>query len=189
MSATPTRRRILAAALDCIERQGVERLSLVEVAEVAGLGRQTVYRHFSSRDRLLTEALVSRIDDIVVQLRPVSKACSDLKEALVVLNVASVQAVMNDGILSTILEQSGDRRLQRFMTASESPLADQTMQLWAAHLSAARSKRQIRDGLTDDDIGVWIRAVQLIVLLRDDLDADGQARMFASFVVPAICKA
>lgn len=187
MSRAVTRSRIIDATLECIARHGLPKLSLVEVAEVAGLGRQTVYRHFASRDDLVTAALIARLDVMVVQLRPVSESCADLEEALTVLNVASVRAVKDDPLLSTIVEESGDRRLERFMMARESPLADQTMVLWGPHLRRARAEGSLRDGLADLDIAAWIRAVQLIMLLRDDLDASQQATMLRQFLVPAIC--
>lgn len=188
MSRAATRSRIIDAALGCIELSGLPKLSLVEVAETAGLGRQTVYRHFASRDDLITAVLVARLDVIVVQLRPVSESCADLEEALTVLNVASVEAVKGDPLLSVIVEQSGDRRLERFMMARDSPLVDQTMVLWGPHLRHARASGAVKDGLADQDIAAWIRAVQLILLLRDDLDAGEQTKMLRQFLVPSICR-
>lgn len=188
MPRAVTRRRIIDATLDCIAQHGVQRLSLVEVAAVAGLGRQTVYRHFASRDDLITAALIARLDAVVARLRPVSESCADLREALTVLNVASVRAVKEDPLLSTIIESSGDRRLERFMMARDSPLVDQTMVLWGQHLRRARAAGELQDGLEDLDIAAWIRAVQLVLLLRDDLDAGEQATMLRQFLVPAICR-
>lgn len=186
MSRAATRSRIIEATLDCISRLGVEKLSLVEVAVVAGLGRQTVYRHFASRDELITAALIARLDAMVVQLRPVSESCANLEQALTVLNIASVQAVKDDRLLSRIVEES-DRRLERFMMARDSPLIDQTMMLWGHHLRRARRDGSLRDGLSDLDIAAWIRAIQLILLLRDDLSPQEQTTMLQQFLVPAIC--
>lgn len=42
------RERIITAASQCIERSGVEKTTLSDVATVAGVTRQTVYRYFPS---------------------------------------------------------------------------------------------------------------------------------------------
>jgi AcrR family transcriptional regulator len=56
-----TRRRILDAAIECFVQLGNERTTLDDVARVAGLTRQTIYRYFPGRSALL-EA-VDRLED------------------------------------------------------------------------------------------------------------------------------
>ncbi len=54
-----TRQRVLDAAFARIAEVGIARLALEDVATEAGVSRQTVYRHFGSRDGLV-EQLVLR---------------------------------------------------------------------------------------------------------------------------------
>lgn len=49
-----TRRRIVAAAVELHETQGPARTTITEIAERAGVGRLTVYRHFPDETALLT---------------------------------------------------------------------------------------------------------------------------------------
>jgi AcrR family transcriptional regulator len=51
-----TRERVLAAALACIEREGLVATSVEDVARAAEVSRATIYRHFpGGREQLLTE--------------------------------------------------------------------------------------------------------------------------------------
>lgn len=63
--ARENRVRILAAAMDVIEREGTM-ASLNEIAKLAGVGAGTLYRHFPNRDALLAEVLstwISRVSE------------------------------------------------------------------------------------------------------------------------------
>lgn len=60
MSANETtRRRILEATLRCIERWGLEKTSLEDVAREAGVSRATVYRYFPGGREELVHATVA----------------------------------------------------------------------------------------------------------------------------------
>lgn len=54
-----TRTRLLVATLVCIERWGLEKTSLEDVAKEAGLSRATVYRYFSGGREQLVHATVA----------------------------------------------------------------------------------------------------------------------------------
>jgi len=188
MPRITSRSRIISATLACIERTGVARMSLVDVAEAAGLGRQTVYRHFKSRAELIEAAAVARLDELIRELRPVAESCKSFQEAVVRLNVESVRAVREDKLLFNILEESGDRQLERFMMERDSPVADHMMVLWGQLFRRARAGGELREHLQDADIAAWIRAVQMILLVRNDLNPAQQAKLLRDFVAPALCK-
>ncbi|CBL44692.1 Transcriptional regulator [gamma proteobacterium HdN1] len=53
-----TRTRIMEAALVCVQRWGIEKVTLNEIAQEAGVTRPTVYSHFGSRDEIVQVALM-----------------------------------------------------------------------------------------------------------------------------------
>src|ERR1700758_2515977 len=57
--ADGARERILAAAERCIDRHGIRKTTMDDIASEVGLSRPSVYRHFADRDDLLIE-LISR---------------------------------------------------------------------------------------------------------------------------------
>lgn len=60
-SRTPsneTRQRVLEAAIACVKQWGIEKTSLLDIARQAGVTRPTVYRYFTSREDVLSAALL-----------------------------------------------------------------------------------------------------------------------------------
>lgn len=53
-----TRTRILDGAIATMSSTGLARLTLEDVATVAGVSRQTVYRYFGNRDALISATIV-----------------------------------------------------------------------------------------------------------------------------------
>ena len=53
------RDQVLTAAVDAASIHGIAKLSMADVARLAGLSRQTVYRHFPSKDALVAEVIAS----------------------------------------------------------------------------------------------------------------------------------
>ena len=51
------RARIIDAAVECFERLGIAKTSLIDVARVAGLSRGTVYRYFGDRQTLVNAVI------------------------------------------------------------------------------------------------------------------------------------
>ena len=62
LRAAATRERILDAAFAAISTFGLSRFTMDDVARLAGLSRQSVYRYFDSKDALVV-ALVEREED------------------------------------------------------------------------------------------------------------------------------
>jgi AcrR family transcriptional regulator len=67
-----TRRRLLDAARDLAREGGYDAVGMRQVAERAGLSGPTAYQYFSSKDHLLVDAMVERVDDTTeaVKARP-----------------------------------------------------------------------------------------------------------------------
>jgi AcrR family transcriptional regulator len=56
------RRTILRAAAELLEERGVEGVTIESIASRAGVGKQTIYRRWSSRAAVLVEAFLSQDD-------------------------------------------------------------------------------------------------------------------------------
>ncbi|WP_316574482.1 MULTISPECIES: TetR/AcrR family transcriptional regulator [Nocardia] len=56
-TAQDPRDRIIEAASRCLERFGVDRTSITAIAREAGVSRQTVYNHFTTREDIILEAV------------------------------------------------------------------------------------------------------------------------------------
>jgi AcrR family transcriptional regulator len=63
------RRTILRAAAELLEEHGVEGVTIEAIAERAAVGKQTIYRRWSSRAAVLVEAFLSQ-DDLAIDHQP-----------------------------------------------------------------------------------------------------------------------
>jgi AcrR family transcriptional regulator len=95
--------RILDAAFEAVATHGLSRLTMDDVARLAGLARQTVYRYFPSKDALIV-ALVEREEEAFIEG---VRAANEKHERL--------EDVMRDAILFSL------------KTAREHPLLDRLL--------------------------------------------------------------
>src|SRR4029077_4632705 len=58
------RQRILDAAADLVTRRGLDAATPAAIAERAGAGKMSLYRHFSGKDELVADALAERDLDL-----------------------------------------------------------------------------------------------------------------------------
>ncbi|PWR24312.1 TetR/AcrR family transcriptional regulator [Zavarzinia aquatilis] len=56
--SSETRQRVLEAAIACVRQWGIDKTSLLDIARQAGVTRPTVYRYFTSREDVLSAALL-----------------------------------------------------------------------------------------------------------------------------------
>lgn len=64
LSAESRRESILRVADEVLSKEGVAHLSIVEVANRAGISRQLVYQHFADLNSLLIEVIRTRLNEL-----------------------------------------------------------------------------------------------------------------------------
>lgn len=138
--ALRSRRAILDAAHDLFSDGG--EASFAEIAQLAGVGQATVYRHFENRQDLfaaLAEEGMSRFEEKVTA-EPVT---ADSFESL--LRLIAAEQVRDQTLIAAIrrgeLEQA---RVQR--------LTDRTLSLFREPLAAAQEAGRVRPELGLDDV-------------------------------------
>lgn len=80
-SSEPTRDRILGAAVEAAATHGIGRLTVGDVAKLAGVSRPTLYKYFRSKD-VLVAAAVEREAERIVQAVVIQDLSLDPREAL-----------------------------------------------------------------------------------------------------------
>lgn len=109
----PVRERIIEAAAAAIEAHGAE-AGTNQIAQAAGVARPHVYRHFSSKDELLTEvaryAAGSLKDRVLPALAAEGGAVDWIREPI---QQAVLWAEENPGLFLFLMERSQSRDLQR----------------------------------------------------------------------------
>ncbi len=93
--ATPTLDRIRLAALEIASIHGIARLSVGDVARRAGLSRQTLYKHFPSKDALVDDVVAQEAGAIVAEVVAAVNA-ADGPEAALEQAVATVLRITRE---------------------------------------------------------------------------------------------
>ena len=102
-AATTVEGRILAAALEAATIHGLAKLSMADVAKRAGLSRQTLYRHFPSKDALVAALVAAETDKLVGAVLAVSEPVEDPQRSLAAGLTAALRVVRDHPLLDRLL--------------------------------------------------------------------------------------
>lgn len=98
-----TAARILDAAFTCVADVGLARLTLEDVARRAGVSRQTLYRHFSSRDGLLRALVLREEEWFVDRVRAAARDHASVETAIAAGTTAALRAASEHPLLQRLL--------------------------------------------------------------------------------------
>lgn len=104
----PTRDRLLDAAVEVAADHGLARLSVGDVAKRAGLSRQTLYKHFPSKDALVAEAVLREAASLAATVQAAEEAASaasggDPRASLAATIAATLQAAREHPLLDRLV--------------------------------------------------------------------------------------
>jgi AcrR family transcriptional regulator len=183
--STSVAERIIAAAIDCFSVRG-SGITMLEVATKTGVTHRTLYRTFPGRRALIEAVAVSRLDRIIEQVRPRLEAQEHLADALVTGFVEFTRQARADRVFIAALDEASDWQLERFLVGTNEKFFTRADTLWRASIDRAMQAHEWRRDLDSAQVNAWLRAVAVILLLRDDLDVTGQEQLVRNFVVPAL---
>ena len=106
-SEAEARRFLLDVTRTCIERFGLSKVGLSDVASAAGVTRQTVYRYFANADELFNAAAVLASGGMLERMRRRVDEHEGLAERIVETLVVAIHEIPKDAHLSTLV-RSGD---------------------------------------------------------------------------------
>lgn len=111
MTDAPVRERLLDATVTCVDRSGLRRFSMEDVATEAGVGRATLYRHFpGGRDQLVSEAVTREVAQFWRHLAAHVGHLDGLEDRLV------------EGLMEARRQLVGNELLQRLLAAEPDDL-------------------------------------------------------------------
>lgn len=99
----PARERLLDAALEVAELHGLSRMSVGDVAKRAGLSRQTLYKHFGSREDLVAQTVLREAGRIVEAVVAAAEAHDDPITSLEAAIVAALEELRGHPLLDRLL--------------------------------------------------------------------------------------
>jgi AcrR family transcriptional regulator len=98
------RRRIVDAATACLDRAGLAKTSLSDIASEAGVTRQTVYRYFPRLADILGAVAIARVEEFAVRMARHLTSFGSPAEVAVESVMFGVRAVPDEPYLSLLLQ-------------------------------------------------------------------------------------
>ena len=95
-------REIMQAATEVFVAKGYDGTSMDEIAAKASVSKQTIYKHFSDKDRLFTEIVLAttrQVDDVVGLVAQSLENTRDLDQDLGRLARTFLNVLMDEGLL------------------------------------------------------------------------------------------
>lgn len=186
--AAATRRRLIAAAIQCFERDGVTNAKMEDVAAAADMTRQTVYRLFGDRSALIREVISERIRLFGQGLFSYFQSGVSAEEALIDGFLLCHRAAVSDGLLMELVREQGDHELEKFIFRGSDDARRVMDALWTPLLNEARAKDRLRDA-SNDQIIDWIRNIHGVFFLRGEDYPEAEMRQYLRvFLLPSVVK-
>lgn len=141
MPETPTRQRILDAAVDHFGRRGVDAVSLDEIARAVGVRKQTVLYWFASKDDLVDAVLETVAGELAIVVEAAVRSAPDdpLERVDAVVRSVFRPAVRRPALLGLVREVSRlpDAHAERLRRHVQ-PLVDRGVAYLDAEMAAGR---------------------------------------------------
>lgn len=178
-ASADARSRILRATLTCIERWGLAKTSLEDVAAEAGLSRATVYRYFpGGRDQVISETVTWEVGRFFARIGEVVADEPDIGSKLRRGLVFGHQAITEHRLLQQVLSTEPEVFLAEL--SESSPLVFEVIRAYIADL--LRHER-LRDHVDVEQAADYIARLYLSYLgsqghwdLTDEAEVDRLVR-------------
>lgn len=179
---TPTRERILDAAFEAVTTFGLSRFTTLDVARLAGLSRQTVYRYFDSKDALI-QALVAREEEAFLEGVRAAHARHDrLEDAMREATLFCLRTAREHPLLGRLLALEPEVLLP-YLTTRGGPVISRAREV-LEELAAGRAG--VRTELVHRTADIGVRAIVSYALTPSEDDPEDIARELARILVSAL---
>ena len=189
-STDDARERILAAAERCIDRHGIRKTTMDDVACEVGLSRPSVYRYFADRDDLLIELITRHARALLDRARKSIARQSSLPDQIVESVLYTAEHARRDPLTRHVIDPDATSLGRRMIASGTTEIM--RAEMWDPVLDAAVANNELPAGLARSDIHLWLGDVTKMVM-RGLEDGEGDVRRYRSilrrFVVPAFASA
>jgi AcrR family transcriptional regulator len=178
--------RIIRAATACFARWGVAKTSMGDIAAAAGMLRPHLYRHFESKEALITTVIVRESRALGQErLRMFPRRGRASSFFLKALMYGQERLATNE--FANYVAQDGSGLLVRLL-ATDSAFLESEGLWWNPALDYGRDRGEVREDLSNAEIIRWFLLSQMTVFERRDLwpNEDELRRHLERFVIAAI---
>lgn len=148
--------------------------------------RQSVYEYVSSRNDLISAALIQRIKEIGESVQEIASRTTDFGSAFVELSVAAVQVARSDTELMNFFATGPRALIQEIVAGPSEEIHGLVRELLGPILDRGLASGELRGDQSRDQIIDWIRLVYLALISKDSLDEDELRATIGGFLLPSL---
>lgn len=185
------RDRLIDAAETCLRAKGIRSTTVSEVAEVAGVSRGWLYRHFPDKVSLLGAAIVRLNDAYWSEAHAILERVEGFDRQLAAGVLHGRTAYDDPGALLMKLRVDEPEEFAACAGAGVQGLVPDLADFWSRYLIAARESREIHPDTDIAEASEWLARV-LISLATvpgktlDPSDGDAVLRHLRRYVMPGL---
>jgi AcrR family transcriptional regulator len=184
-----TRARILEVAASLLARFTVSKLTMEDVARAAGIARQTIYKHFSGKDDLLTELFVQQMElNQYPVLRKLSARPSP--EGLLRLFMTELDLARSYALFNEVLDPAVAPRMAELVFSSPK-MTEARESFWVPLLEQYEAAGVLRSGLDHRAVVRWITYQEFWLLTHPTVLCDNDDELteyVREFVIAALVR-
>jgi AcrR family transcriptional regulator len=181
------REHILTAVERCVDRYGIRKTTIDDVACEVGLSRPSIYRYFADRDDLLSELITRRARALIKRTHKAISRQSSLSDQIIESILYIGELARRDSLTRHILDPDSTNLGRRMIASGRSETI--RAELFDPYLDAAVANDLLPQGLSRSDTHVWLGHVVKMVM-RGLEDGEGDLERYRSilrgFVAPAL---
>ena len=185
------RDRLIDAAEVCLRARGIRSTTVSEVAEVAGVSRGWLYRHFPDKVSLLGAAIVRLNEAYWSEAHAMLEQVDGLDRKMA-LGIRRARTAYDDpGALLMKLRMDEPEEFAACAGAGVQGLVPDLAEFWSRYLIAARDQGEIHQNTDIAEASEWIARVLLSLATvpgdtLDPTDPDAVAAHVRRYVMPGL---
>jgi AcrR family transcriptional regulator len=190
-ASTTVRERLIDAAEACLRAKGIRSTTVSEIAEVAGVSRGWLYRHFPDKVTLLGAALVRLNDAYWSESHAMLEQVDGLDERIAAGISHGRTAYDDPGTLLMKLRVEEPEEFAACAGAGVHGLVPDLAEFWKPYLVAARDAGEVHPDVRVDEAAEWVARAILSLTTVPGLhfDASDPAAVLAHvrrYVLPGL---
>ena len=186
------RELLLARAEECFERYGLERTTMDDIADAAGVSRPTLYRYGGDRDTLVREIAAGRARTLAAEThRFLAGIPGTLGDRLVEGLLFLARRIRGDQFCRLLIQPDASDVVAQLLMDRDAVGVRLIGELWEPVLATAGRDGELREGLDRVAAYQWLAYTNLVLagwLDFDELDPEWCRDMLRRFVVPAFAR-
>lgn len=169
--ATDPRRRIIEAAAIEFRLNGLDDTTMADIAARAGIRRSNLYRYVESKHELLGQVLRQQVLAVHAERR-VTEPFRGPVGPLIVAALEHEHDLARDDELLQLARSAEIEPHTAHLLRTDDALFRATSDFWQPLLGYGRSRDEIRDDISDDEIIRWFFLVQYMLIINESIFHD-----------------